>query len=378
MTVDVMHIINGLEVGGAERSLSNLLRGGLSGTVRHGVISLQDQGAYGAEITDANVPLWTLGMSRGAASPAAFARLRRIVADASPRLLQGWMYHSNLAAAMTRKISSRPLRLAWNIRQTAGRLDQEKPLTRWVIRAHRPFAAKVDAIVYNCALSQRQHEQLGLRGKHSEVIANGVDTARFCPSRADRLALRRELGISESARVIGHAARYHPMKDHAGLLKALSHVAKAAPDVHFLLAGTGVEATNQDLLRGSAAIGIDRVHLLGERADMPRLLAGMDILCLSSAWGEGFPNVIAEAMACAVPCVATDIGASAEIVGGTGQVVPANAPIELARALITLLDLSADALRQLGSRARQRVLDNYAIDAAVSRYRALYARLLDA
>ena len=376
MSVDILHIINGFDIGGAERSLANLMGAGLSGDVGHGVVSLQDQGEYGNEIEQAEVPLWTLGVRRGSLSPTALTKLRAIVAAQRPKLLQGWMYHSNLAAALTRSLTSPKPLLAWNIRQTLDNLQQEKPLTRLVIRGHRPFAARVDAIVYNCALAQSQHEALGLRGKHNVVIGNGVDAQRFQPSIPYRTAMRQELGIPAAAPVICHAARYHPMKDHAGWLAAATQVASSDREVHFVLAGPGVDRDNADLVRQAAAIGEHRVHLLGPRNDMPRLLAGADVYCSSSAWGEGFPNVIVEAMACGVPCVATNVGASAEIIGDTGQVVAANAPEALATALIAHLQQSPEQRQRLGAAARQRVLAEYSIESAVTAYRALYARLL--
>ncbi len=376
MSVDVLHVINGLDVGGAERSLTNLMLGGLADTTSHGIITLQDRGAFGDVLRAAGVPVWCLGVNPKHPSPLALARFRKLVKCIRPKVLQGWMYHSNLAAALVRSTLTSKPKLAWNIRQTLHSLRQEKLSTRWVIRAHGPLAARADVIIYNCVAAQRQHEQLGIRGTRSEIIPNGVDTNRFKPSAKARLEIRDALGIPHDALVVGHAARWHAMKDHATLLAAAKRVTATLANVHFVLAGPGVHTANPDLAALLATLDIPRIHVLGERTDMPGVLASLDVLCSSSAWGEGFPNAVAEAMACGVPCVATDLGASAEIIADTGRLTPPGDPDALAVGLLELLRLSDPAKASLA--ARQRILDHYSIDRFVSHYRALYARLLGA
>ena len=381
MSVDVLHVINGLDVGGAERSLTNLLGAGLadggSHGVTHGVVSLQDAGAFGSELASAGVPLWTLGMRRGIPTPAALARLRGVVRKAQPRLLQGWMYHSNLAAALVRPRKSI---LCWNIRQTLESLTQEKPLTRWVVRANRALVKRAAVVIYNSRTAQQQHARLGFAASHSTVIANGVDTERFQPNAEFRSDLRKELSIPQDAPVIGHAARYHPMKNHAGFFSAAAQVAQRHPDAHILVAGPGVDADNSTVRELAQGLNPECVHLLGERHDMPRVLAALDVLCSSSAWGEGFPNVVAEAMASGVQCVVTDVGASAELVGDTGAAVPvvdARVPVDaLANALAQMLAAPPEERRAAGLRARERVLQHFGLQRCVSAYQDLYASLL--
>ena len=377
MSIDVLHVINGFHTGGAERSLANLLTASASGEIRHGVVSLQAGGAYSTAVASAGIPIWDLGMSGGTPSPLALLRLVRIVRHVRPKILQGWMYHSNLAASLSRLATTFRPKLAWNIRQTLDGLQQEKPMTRWVIRAHRLTSPAVDAIIYNCELSRQQHENQRFPHQRGAVIANGVDTQVFRPDAAARERVRRDLGIPYGATVVGHAARYHRMKDHAGFLNAAARTARSIPSVHFLLAGPGVDPGNAALVNCSRGAA-DNVHLIGERHDMPDVFAATDLVCSSSAWGEGFPNVIAEAMACGVSCIATSVGASDEIIADTGRLVAPRDPDALANAMIGVLQLQEGDRRRLGERGRQRILEHYSLDTCLSNYQALYARLVDA
>jgi glycosyltransferase involved in cell wall biosynthesis len=171
-------------------------------------------------------------------------------------------------------------------------------------------------------------------------------------------------------------ARYHVMKDHATLIRALAIVTEKKPNVHLVLAGTGVTVENQSLHRLVQELGVaDKVHLLGERQDVAAIMTGLDCLVLSSAWGEGFPNVVAEAMACGVPCIVTDVGDAKAIVGNAGWVVPPRSPQSLASAMRDFLHLSPADRIDFGLRARERVTQEYALDLVVGKYEALFDSL---
>jgi glycosyltransferase involved in cell wall biosynthesis len=195
------------------------------------------------------------------------------------------------------------------------------------------------------------------------------------PDDAARSRVRAALGIDPSAIVIGMPARHHPMKDHAGFLAAAREVA-ADPDIVFVLMGSGCEPGNPELVRAIEAQGLlSRLRLFGERADMNAVYPALDIATLSSAFGEGFPNVLAEAMACGVPCVATDSGDSAEIVGEFGIIVPPKDPAALALGWRHMIALGPDGRRRLGLRGRAHIVENYALDRVVPRFEALYSEI---
>ncbi|MCZ6643389.1 MAG: glycosyltransferase [Gammaproteobacteria bacterium] len=376
MNADVVHIITGLDVGGAERSLTNLITHGLSGELAHAVISLTSEGVFGAPIRDAGVPVYSLGMRRGVPSPVGAWRLRKLVAELKPRVLQGWMYHGNLAASVIcRTIPVKPC-LVWNIRQSLYDIRTEKILTRWIVRRHVSLSAQVDGIIYNSEVARRQHETLGIESGQARVLVNGFDVERFRPDQQRRVSLRQKLGIPQGAIVIGHAGRFHPMKNHRGFLRATARLSSGNPDLHIVLCGPDITPGNSALRALADELDHSRVHLIGEQPKMEDLLPAFDLLCSSSSWGEGFPNVVGEAMACGVPCVVTDVGDSSRLVSDCGTVVPPLDEETLIIALAEMASLSHETRTGLGDRARKLVADRYSIDSAVMAYQSLYREML--
>jgi glycosyltransferase involved in cell wall biosynthesis len=208
------------------------------------------------------------------------------------------------------------------------------------------------------------------------VIANGFDTDTFRPDPAARLSVREELGLEPDAPLLGLMARFHPQKDHRTFVRAAAQFLRHSPAAHFLMAGRDVDDRNRTLLAWTTATGApDRFHLLGLRDDMPRLMAACDIVSTSSSCGEALPLVLGEAMACGVPCVATDVGDSASLVGDTGRVVAPGDPEALSTAWGSLFTLRCDERRRLGERARERVIDRYRLEACVQAHMALYRQV---
>jgi glycosyltransferase involved in cell wall biosynthesis len=162
------------------------------------------------------------------------------------------------------------------------------------------------------------------------------------------------------------------MKDHATFLEAAAHLVASGSTAHFICAGSGVDSRNAALMDTISRRGLeDRVHLLGEEPDPAGLLPGLDLLCSSSAWGEGFPNVVGEAMACGVPCVVTEVGDSARLVDSTGRVVPPRDPMRLAEGMSALLSEGEDARTARSLLARQRIVQAYSLSATAARYAEL-------
>jgi glycosyltransferase involved in cell wall biosynthesis len=369
----VCHVITALGTGGAERMLwkllaaSEALRGGAT------VISLRDAGTVGPRIRALGVPVVELGIGT-VPGPLALRRLRAAVRAAGADVVQGWMYHGNLAALAGASGLRCPV--LWNIRQSLGRLADEKPMTALVIRLGAPLSRRTRAIIYNSRVSAAQHERLGYAPLRTRILPNGFDVERFRPDPAAGARLRARLGVPADTRVVGMVARFHPMKDHANFLAAMARLLPDDPTLHVVLAGTDVVASNErlaGLLRVIPAHG--RIHLVGEEREVSSLLAGLDVCALSSARSEGFPNVVGEALACGVPCVVTDTGDTAEVLGGAGAVVPPGDAIAFAAAVRGLLDAPAATRARLGLEGRARVTREYAIGVVAERYRALYAEV---
>jgi glycosyltransferase involved in cell wall biosynthesis len=373
----LLFIITGLSTGGAEMMLYKLLS--RLGRERFDpvVLSLRERGTLGDRIESLGTPVYTIDMKPGIPTLASIWRLIRTARQLKPDLIQGWMYHGNLAAQLAGITAPQPVPVIWNIRQSLHSLDSEKAGTAAVIKLLAKLSSYPAQILYNSKTSAIHHEELGYKVEKTKIIPNGFDTDLFAPSTAARNSLRSELDLVENVFLIGLMGRDHPQKDHANFLQAAAILLQTRPDVHFVLAGTGITRENIALQDVIKTLGLTkRIHLLGERDDMARLTAALDIASSSSSYGEAFPNVIGEAMSCGISCVVTDVGDSAWIVGDTGRVVPARDPQALAHAWKELIDRGSMDREMLGKQARTRIIEYFSLDSVVAHYEALYKSLL--
>lgn len=372
----VTHVITGLAFGGAQMMLYKLLAS-LDRTVcKAEVISLCDIGPLGKRIQELGVPVRALGLRPGAPNPWGIYRLARWLRQDPPHLLQTWLYHADLIGGLAAKLAG-GIPVAWNIRHSNLDATDDKRSTRWTVRACAKLSHWLPARIVCCSeSSQHVHAALGYAANKMVVIPNGFDLTAFKPDPTARLAVRQELGIPDKAPLIGLVGHFRAQKDHRTFVRAAARLHADLPEVHFLLCGNDITWENPEMCQWISAAGIrDRCHLLGRREDMPRLTAALDIATLTSAHGEGFPNVIGEAMACGISCVVTDVGDSALIVGDTGKVVPPQDPSALAKAWFTVLMLDPEGRAQLGLAARHRVNEHFNLPLIVTRYQRLYEEL---
>lgn len=363
----VIHLITGLETGGAERMLARLATRIERERFRTLVVSMTGPGAIGPQIEAAGIAVHSLGMRRGRPDPSGFVKLRRVLRGERPAVLQSWLYHADLMGLLARTIGLAP-RLVWNVRctETVG----AEAIRRILARSSRI----PEAVVVNSETGRRFHQGLGYRPRRWEVIPNGFDVELLRPDPVQRQRGRAELGLSDEQVAVLMPARYDPMKDHGTFVAAAALAARSRPELRFFLAGPGVDAANHRLAETIAGHGLGgRIALLGERRDLDTLYPSFDIVTLSSAYGEGFPSVLGEAIACGIPCVATDSGDAVEIVGDCGVIVPPRQPEALAAGWETLTALGTTARRALGAQARDRIVERYSLNAIVARYEALYA-----
>jgi glycosyltransferase involved in cell wall biosynthesis len=375
--VRVLHTITDLDVGGAETMLCRLLAAGQRTKFEPVVVSLMNPGALASQIEALSVSIETLGMPRRMPSLATLFRLVRSARAIRPDLLQGWMYHGNLAATVSAWAIGRPLPVLWNIRHSVHDLAHEKPLTRSIIRLGAALSRLPRAIIYNSRVSAGQHEALGYVAGRTVVIPNGFDCERFKPSADAKARLCQQLEIDPATTIVGMIGRDHPMKDPVNLITALGLLEREASEVHLAIVGRGYDGGNGTLARAIRCAGMaSRVSLLGERHDIPSIVAGLDIAVVPSAWGEGFPNVLGEAMASGVACIATDIGDCAWIVGDAGLIVPPADSQALAEALRGLIELGPEGRHRLGQAGRARTLKHFSIREIVRRYEELYETIM--
>jgi glycosyltransferase involved in cell wall biosynthesis len=375
--ITVLHIINDLSIGGAEMMLYKLLSGMNEERFYQVVVSLVDRGKLRERIEALGVPVYSARIDPALPSPASLWRLIRLARFIKPDLIQGWMSHGNLIAQLLASFVSRRASVLWNIRQTLYSFEYEKRGTAFAIKMCARLSKRPARILYNSRTASAQHGAIGYRTEKTLVIPNGFDTALFAPSKEARQSVRSELGVAESTFLIGLVGRFHPMKGHASFLRAAKLLLEHYPDVQFVLSGKEVNWSNQFLCDLVQRLGlVERVHLLGERQDMPRITAALDIASSSSSYGEGFPNVIGEAMSCAVPCVVTDVSDLPWVVGETGRVVPPRDPKALMRAWADLIEMDAEERSALGQAARARVIQYFPLGSVVAQYEALYESVI--
>ena len=370
----ILHVITGLAAGGAEAMLLKLLSW-TAGDVQSAVVSLsQDERAVEPAIRDLGIPVYCLGLRRVFPNPLALPALRRIVRNFRPQIIQGWMPHGNVLASLAGRWAGKAA-IVWNIRQALYDISYERWFTRAVIRLGARLSSGPAAIVYNSRTSVAQHEAFGYKPAHRIVIPNGFDCQLFRPDENAREKVRRELGLARDAVLIGLVARYHAMKDHANFLRAAGLVARQHVNTYFLLVGSGVTQDQAALVKIVADQQLqERVFLMGERPDVPRMTASLDIACCSS-WTESFPNTVGEAMACGVPCVVTNVGDSAYVIGDTGVCTPPRDYCAFAEGMNRLLNGGIDYRRRLGSTARERIEREFSMAAVARQYESLYDQL---
>jgi len=361
------HIIVGLNTGGAERMLVRLLSNGADGQ-QHLVLSVKHGGEQADQMRKLGIDVCIVGINPWGM----YQAIKRF----QPDVFIGWMYYGNLIAAFWGWLYRQPV--IWNIRHSITDLAIEKRLLRLAIRTGALISGLPKRIVYNSAAASYQHKTLGYQHHLASVLPNGVDISYFSPSQSARAGIRKELGISPETLVIGHLARMHPMKGHMNFLRTAKYIHDDNPNAQFVLGGRGVDSNNSQLVDEIDRLGIGhQVKLLGERNDVAYFLNGLDLLILSSAWGEAFPNVLIEAMSCAVPVISTDVGDAASIVNDTTRVVPVSDPIALARSALKVLALGDDERASIGDNGRHRVVECYDINKIKQEYHSIWCAVVD-
>ncbi|WP_343517622.1 glycosyltransferase [Sphingomonas sp.] len=372
----VQHVTTSLDVGGAQAMLVKLIEVSAAKRkcARPAVLSLMRPGTFAPRLRETGCPTYTLGMTRGTPGPIATLRLLRITAMLRPDILQGWMYHGNLAASVASLIAGRKVPVLWNVRHSLADPRVEKRSNRALFALSARLSRSVDGIIYNSRTAAKEHAAIGFDPSRAIHIPNGFDLARYRPDPAARERLRALLEVSGDGMLVGMVARNHPMKDHAMLVRAIARARAAGHDLRLLLVGPGMDRPDGALRRAIAeCLPADAVTLAGERTDIAEWLPGLDLLALSSAWGEAFPNILGEAMACGVPCVATDVGDSAWVIGEGGLIVPPRDAEAMGAALERLAALDDDARRNIGAAGRARAVTHFDINDIAVQYRRLYA-----
>jgi len=373
----IVFLITDLDTGGAEimllRLLSYLDRGKFDPTV----ICLSRDGPLGEKIRSLNIPVVSLRINPANPDPLAWFQLLKYLRQVRPVLLHTWMYHSDFFGGLAGFLLKIPV--VWAIHNSTTNSQFTRKRTLLIIHLCALISRWIPVKIVSCSEKACTiHEDLGYAAEKFVIIPNGFDLGDYRSDPVAGVNLRAELNIEPADPLIGMVARYNPQKDHANFVQAARIYHQAFPQTHFVLCGEGLTWDNAAIVAEIEAAGLrDRFHLLGRRDDMPSVFSALTLHTLSSAYGEAFPNVLGEAMACSVPCVATDVGDSSFLIGDTGMVIPPRDPQALAAAWERLMNLSQEERLALGERARQRVQQLFSIVQIAQRYQDLYKQVID-
>lgn len=369
----VAHVITGLGLGGAEGALFRLICSDDSAT-HCLVVSLTCEGEYGVLLRDRGIKVIALGLSGYGGALSAANELARQLVAAKADVVQTWMYHADLFGGIVSRRAGIPV--VWGVRHLNLSWSLNRLRTVFVARGCAVLSPAVPYCAVFCSNAALDaHRQIGYSCP-SAVIPNGLDFVKWAPRWDSRSAVRAELGLSSSGIVIGHVSRADPQKDHDTLFAAFAMLRAMGVDASLVVAGTGLGGDEEYVKRLAETHGVSGfVKAIGPVRDVARLMAGFDLFVLSSR-GESFPNVVVEAMACELPCIVTDVGDSAQIVGSLGWVAPPGSPAALAASIREAVEMGMDGRRAMGRAARVSVQERYDITLMRDRFRSVWSSAL--
>lgn len=362
--IRVLHVITNFSGrGGAERMLSRLIKS--TPSVEHHLISLMHfSDVYNDSLVQCKSS-YALGWNLKS-TPKVLYQLARHITSIQPDVIQCWMYHANVFGVVAALFSGMQKKVIWGVRHSLDSYEDESISTRVALKLGCMLSNLPGASIYCSRLAIKQHGEFGYASRSDLYVPNGIDLAAYQPSRKATVH-------NEHALTVGVVARFHEAKGYEYLLKAIFLVHKTRKDILFKLAGRGVSDKNSDFMALVDAnnLDIEKIQLCGDLDDVSPLYQSIDLLVQSSIT-EGFPNVLVEAMASGVPCVATDVGDSREIVGDTGFIVPSRSPEALAKAILDYSLMSHVQHMEYGESARNRVMLNFDISIVANKYISIW------
>lgn len=373
MTRRVLHVITGLEVGGAEMALYRLILEFRNSQYAHTVIALSPGGGLESRFIESGIDLTVLDVRR---SPVAgLFKLWWLVRTLRPDIVQTWLYHADFLGGLAARIAGNR-NIIWGVRTT----DVDGGCARatsFIRQACACLSRWVPHTIVCVAEAARQsHSMLGYDSGRMVVVGNGFDLVAPSANEVLRQTLRMECGFGEEDVVVGTLGRFNLDKDHENFVQAAGQLARRHARLRFLMVGKDLDADNDQLMRWIGATGYaHRFVLLGERSDAAVCLAAMDIFCLSSRT-EAFPNAVGEAMAMGLPCVATDVGDVAALMADTGVLVPKANPAALARGVAKLMTFGTHYRQQLGRRAQERIRETFTMACVRQRFECIYENVI--
>ena len=370
----ILFIINSFKVGGAEKALYNLIKWINKDKFDVLVVTLVKQNSpfFNFDKID-SIELSSVNLKMDFLFLRELYRLYRLVKEFNPDIVQTWLYHTDLIGGVIAKFCG-VKKIYWGVRSSelvGGNSKLSLRIVRWLCGMFSYFVPT--KVICNSNSGIRSHLRLGYSRKKMALVHNGFDTSQFYPDLVARENYRSKLGIDKNVKIIGMVARFDPLKNQLGFVDVIEKLAKKYSNFVVIMIGTNVNYDNEVLTKKIKLADLDRFFLLlGERNDVAALMCSFDFLVCPSL-AEAFPNVIGEAMACEVPCIAYDVGDCGEIIGDTGIVCSKNEESKLVLAVSDFLALSDQELLGLGKAARKRVIERFTLATSVTRFEDTYS-----
>lgn len=369
-------LIRQLAVGGAEAQLTNLCRGLVreGHTVSVGVFypnPILDQ-----RLIEQGVNVVCLEKSGRWDLAVFYARVIQWLRSLKPDVLHSYLDPSNLLAASAKPFLPKSTKIVWGVRASEMDFDSYDSTRKWVFWGLKVLCSAPDRIVPNSIAGLDYYLREGFSRSKLLVIPNGINTTEFRPDHEARERVRAEWKIGHDEKLIGLVARMDSKKDHRTFLDAAAAVCQRRPEkTRFVCVGTGSTETVEHLRRRATILGLDPfLAWVDARSDMWAVYNALDLNCLSSAFGEGFPNTLGESMACGTPCVVTDCGDSKHIIAETGLAVPPRSPDALANAILQMISADPDK-SALQRRCRDRIVELFDVERLIQNSAELYHTL---
>ena len=365
MKIRIVFLVRSLGFGGMERQLLALVKGIDQARFEVTILCFYAGGALLPEFEQAGVPVVTLGKGGRWEVVIFLGRLVKVIRSLQPDILHAYLPVPNFLAALLKLVFPR-LHIVMGVRTSGKDLRQYDWTFRVSFWLEKLFSGLADLVIINSLAGKTTYEKKGFNPRKLLVISNGVDTALY---RADPQAgapLRQAWGVPAGV-LVGVIGRLDPMKGHLVFLQAAARLVSEFPALRLVCVGDGPRVYRRKLEEMSVSLGLqERLTWVKARREVAAVYNALDICCSASVFGEGFPNVVGEAMACGIPCVVTDVGDSAMVVGETGRVAPVSDVEALAQALRTMILFSATERSTLGELARQRILSNFSLQRMIS------------
>ena len=362
----VVHIITGLGDGGAEHALFKICKYDISN--KHFVISLKGPGKYFSLLNKLGIKVYCLNVNFF--SIIKFISFIKLLRFLKPDIVQTWLVHADFIGGIAARLAGIN-NIFWNIRYSNIKIGKAKLTTVIIIKILSILSYFIPKFIITVSKKAKKiYEKIGYNGKIIKFIPNGYDLSILKINKHQKTNFKKKIKIKKEIPLIGKVARFDPQKDHLNLLSALSLI--RSKNINFLcvLVGFNMNKKNINLMSDIKRLKLtNHVKLLGQNDDISEVMNGLDLHILSSSYGEGFPNVVAESMACGTPCVVTDVGDSGLVVGKTGWIVPPKNPVKLARAIENALyEKGSNKWNKRCNKARLRIMQNFSIGNMIKLY----------